>query len=290
MDFILNEESLNGQFDTISSFLESLSSNIRCFTLIHREPENNIYKISDFYKCYITPDKQILDLKSEPCSDELMRFQMLLDEEIHTFPYWDDAPEHDIYQTYYWNGKNVSATAIAEAAKRMAPLLSFRSDSFTDCLLDVSLYTENTSAHSELFQIASVYSPQYLAVHFSASLKLCGDDLLKIRYENTRIDCSFLDRKFGSSILEIHEYHLLITSLDKFIQHHSWYDIEKDDGLEYKKYSPSPKNDWFKNTPYYNQTIMKIRFSDVLRAYGYRHNDRFRLLLFERDHKKSDKG
>lgn len=283
MDFILNEESLKGQFNTVKSFLESLSSNIRCFALIHQESENNIYKISDFYKCYITPDKQILDLKSEPCSDELMRFQMLLDEEIHTVPYWDNEPKHDISKAYYWNGNNVSATAIAEAAKRNIPLLSFRSNFFIDCLLNVTL-------HSEKYQIVSVYSPKYLAEHFSKKLKLNGDILLKVRYENTRIDCTFLDKKYGSSVLENYEYHLLITSLDKFVRHQSWYDIEKDDGLDYKKYNPSPKSDWFKNTPFHSQTIMKFRFSDVLRAYGYRHNDRFRLLRFERDHKKSDKG
>lgn len=283
MDFILNEESLKGQFHTVSDFLESLSSNIRCFALIHQEPENNIYKITDFYKCYITKDRQILDLKKEPCCDELMRFQILLDEEIHALPHWDDEPEHDVSKIYRWNGKNVSATAIAEAAKRGTPLLSFRSEYFTDCLLEVSL-------HSEKYQIFSVYSPKYLVECFSKELKLDRDILLKIRYENTRIDCSFLDRKFGASILENDEYHLLLISLDKFIQHQSWYDIEKDDGLEYKKYNPSPQNNWFKNTPYQHQTIMKFRFSDVLRAYGYRQNDRFHLLRFERDHKRSDKG
>ena len=89
--------------------------------------------------------------------------------------------------------------------------------------------------------------------------------------------------------MEKNEYHLLLSSLDKFIEL-SWTDIEKDDGLEYKKYKPSPKENWFKNSPFRRQTIMKIRFSDVLRAYGYRHNDRFRLLRFERDKKKSDKG
>ena len=283
MEFILNEESLKGQFDTINDFVESLSSNIRCFALIHQDPENNIYKISDFYKCYITNNRQILDLKSEPCSDELMRFQMLLDEEIHTVPYWDSEPEHDVSKVYRWNGNDVSATAIAEAAKRGIPLLSFRSEHFTDCLLDVSL-------HSEKYQIVSVYSPKYLAESFSRELKLDRDILLKVRYENTRIDCTFLDGKFGPSILENHEFHLLIISLDKFIQHQSWYDIEKDDGLEYKKYSPSPQNNWFKNTPYQHQTIMKFRFSDVLRAYGYRKNDRFHLLRLERDHKRSNKG
>ncbi len=282
MDFILNEKSLNGQFESINSFLESLSSNTKCFALIRQNHENNITKISDFYKCNITPNKKILDLKTEPCSDKLMRFQMQLDQEIQTVPYWDETPEHDISKAYCWNGENVSATAIAEAAKRNIPLLSFKSDFFTDCKLDVSL-------ESEKYNIDSIYSPKYLANHFSREIHLDKDEFLKIRYEDTKIDCTFLEKKYGSSILEKNEYHLLLSSLDKFIEL-SWTDIEKDDGLEYKKYKPSPKENWFKNSPFRRQTIMKIRFSDVLRAYGYRHNDRFRLLRFERDHKKSDKG
>lgn len=159
MDFILNEESLKGQFDSITQFLESLSSNTKCFTLIRQNPENNICKISDFYKCYITPGKRILDLKTEPCSDALMRFQMQLDQEIQTVPYWDENPEHDISKAYCWNGKNVSATAIAEAAKRNIPLLSFKSDLFIDCKLDVSL-------ESDKYSVDSVYSPKYLANFF----------------------------------------------------------------------------------------------------------------------------
>ncbi|MCM1174276.1 MAG: hypothetical protein NC341_04405 [Blautia sp.] len=282
MDFILNEESLKGQFDSIQSFLESLDSNVKCFKLIHKNCENNIYKTSDFYKCYITRDKQISDLKAEPCNDSLMRFQIQLDEEIRTAPYWDEDPEHDISKAYYWNGEDISATSIAEAARRNVPLLSFKSELFTDCRLDVSF-------ESEEYSIASIYSPQYLAGHFSKELSLDGDDLLKIRYEGTLIDCTFLEKKYGSSILEKNEYCSLLSSLDKFIQL-SWNDIEKDDGLEYKKYKPSSKENWFRNSPFCQQTIMKFRFSDVLRAYGYRHDNRFRLLRLERDHKKSDKG
>ena len=44
MEFILNDESLCGQFDSIGIFLDSLKENVRCFELINNVKENKIYK------------------------------------------------------------------------------------------------------------------------------------------------------------------------------------------------------------------------------------------------------
>lgn len=283
MDFILNEESLKGQFDTVDKFLETLSVNVRCFSLIHKNRENNIYKIADFYKCNLTPNKRICDLKKYQYSDELLRFQIQLDQEIATVPYWDENPSHNMNQVYYWDENDVTATAIAEAAEKNGPLLSFKLEAFVDKQLKVL-------AGTKIHMVESVYTPKYLAEVCSQQIGLSRIDLLKIKYEGTRVDCTFLEDKYGPSLLEEHEYALLIASLDKFVNHDSWENIDKDDGLRYKKYKPSDKDDWFRNSPFQKQTIMKFRFSDVLRGYGYRHKDRFRLLRLERNHKKSDKG
>lgn len=283
MDFILNEESLKGQFTDIESFLRSLSANIRCFELIHKNRENTIYKIADFYKCHITAEERISDLKKYHYSDQLLRFQIQLDQEIKTVPYWDENPRHDMSQRYLWEGKDITATAIAEAAERNVPLLSFALDSFMDQELSVMI---NDTGHT----LHSIYSPKYLAKNCFQQIGLSRSDQLKIRYEGTRIDCTFLEEKYGPEMLEEHEYQMLITSLDKFINHTTWEDIDRDDGLRYKKYKPSDKDDWFRDSHFWRETIMKFRFSDVLRAYGYRHKERFRLLRLERDHKKSNKG
>ena len=61
-----------------------------------------------------------------------MRFQIQLDQEIHTVPYWDENPRHDMSMRYTWEGKDITATAIAEAAERNVPLLSFQMDTFVD--------------------------------------------------------------------------------------------------------------------------------------------------------------
>ncbi len=115
--------------------------------------------------------------------------------------------------------------------------------------------------------------------------------MLLIRYEGTRIDCSTLENDYGTSILEKNEFTELISTFDKFVNHESWESIGIDDGLEYKKYTPSsPKDNWFGGIKYKGKTIMKFRFSRVLRCYGYRKGDRFKVLRFERNHSVSDNG
>lgn len=112
--------------------------------------------------------------------------------------------------------------------------------------------------------------------------------MLKIRYEGTRIDCTTLETEYGADILEKSEFNMLISTLDKLVEHESWESIGRDDGLEYKKYTPSPKNNWFRDGKYKGKTIMKFRYSKVMRCFGYRKGDKLRLLRLERDHSISD--
>ena len=96
MEFILNEESLKGQFTTVQDLLESLKSNIRCFHIIRKSERNTISKIDNFYDCYVTSDIRIRDLHNCPCSDELVAFQYQLEQEIYNLPHWDKNPMHDL--------------------------------------------------------------------------------------------------------------------------------------------------------------------------------------------------
>lgn len=61
MDFLLNEKSLHGQFESTEEFLKSLSENLSCFQLVTKKMAGRIWKITDFYKCKITGDITIAD-------------------------------------------------------------------------------------------------------------------------------------------------------------------------------------------------------------------------------------
>ena len=283
MEFILNEKSLVGQFIDLDEFWESVQENIQCFKLILRGDTNNIYKVQDFNQCLVTSTERICDLKKYS-EDKNVRLQLALDSIIYQSPYWDTEPLQDLSASYFWEGEDVSATAIAEAAVRNVPLLSFFSDKFADTQLNV------TSEQNQI-RVDSIYSVGYLVQNYSASIKITGIETLKIRYRNTRLDFSLLEKNCGLEKLDKSEYQLLIGSLDKFVKHESFETIAVDDGLEYKKYSPaSNRQNYFRGSIHSDKTIMKFRFSGVHRVFGYRKGDKFRVLLFERDHSISDHG
>ena len=58
-----------------------------------------------------------------------------------------------------------------------------------------------------------------------------------------------------------------------------------------KKYTPKEKKkNWFVGSKYSGKTIMKFRFSDTMRCFGYRKGDKFKILRLERDHTISNNG
>lgn len=178
----------------------------------------------------------------------------------------------------------MSATSLAEAVARKGALLSFQLEAFKDCVLSVC-------REKKIYEVISVHTPGYLTEQYGKILHIDRKTFLMIRYEGTRMDCSTLELKDGADLLEKNEFKDLISTLDKFIGIESWEEISLDDGLEYKKYKLNSKSeDWFSRGKYRGETIMKFRFSSVLRCFGYRKEDRFRLLRIERNHKISDNG
>ena len=65
MDFILNERSLHGQFRSVDEFLKSLEANLQCFKLVRSQKQGEIRKIADFYKCKITEEVGLGDLRQD---------------------------------------------------------------------------------------------------------------------------------------------------------------------------------------------------------------------------------
>ena len=70
--------------------------------------------------------------------------------------------------------------------------------------------------------VDSVNTPKYLVQNYNTYLNVNRKKLLQIIFENTRIDCSTIEDKYGADILEREEFDGLIKSLKKFVEHESW--------------------------------------------------------------------
>lgn len=290
MEFILNEYSLNGQYSSMEEFVSELGNAVGCIKAIRKHPTNIITKVNNFYQSKITQQECICDLKRLiSADDELKSFQLSLDAEVYDRPFWDDECMQNIDSSYWWEGRDISLTGMAEAAATSNQLLSFRMDGLVDKTIGIKEIALD-GVHN-MFDVDSIFSVKYLIKKYGSQLGIGRDEVLKERYRGTRVDYSTIEQEFGAEILEENEYKLLIGTLDKVVQHESFETIGRDDGLEYKKYTPKQKEkNWFSSAKYRNKCIMKIRCSDVMRAFGYRKGEQFRVLRIERNHKISDNG
>lgn len=173
MEFLLNERSLYGQFNSMDDFLKSLKPLVKCIKIIRNFSNMGIYKTCDFHECKITKDKKICDLNLNGMSDELMRFKLSLDQEIYNEPYWDREPVHDVSQEFLWNNENVTATSLAEAVITKNSLLSFQSENFNDCVLTIV-------NNKKSYYINSIHTPKYLLEQYGNILKTDKKHILLI--------------------------------------------------------------------------------------------------------------
>ena len=93
----------------------------------------------------------------------------------------------------------VNSTDVYKRQEHGCSLLSFKSEKYTDCVLDIQ-------KGSQKYEVLSIYSPRYLAQNHYIDLNIGRCDYLKIRYEGTRIDCSLLEKKSGPDQLKESEY------------------------------------------------------------------------------------
>ena len=173
MEFLLNERSLYGQFNSMDDFLKSLKPLVKCIKIIRNFSNMGIYKTCDFHECKITKDKKICDLNLNGMSDELMRFKLSLDQEIYNEPYWDREPVHDVSQEFLWNNENFTSTSLAEAVITKNSLLSFQSENFNDCVLTIV-------NNKKSYYINSIHTPKYLLEQYGNILKTDKKHILLI--------------------------------------------------------------------------------------------------------------
>lgn len=281
----LNELSLEGQFREVDDFLDAALPVMKCLKFV-TEKNMQINKHSTFYSQKITKDKTWNDLRGMR-GDKVRRMKSLLLSTTDTPPYWDCQPElkQDLAAEYIYEGNDITATSLAEAAEDKGILLSFPHEAYDDRILKIVKDKEID------FAVPSAGTLKYLAEQLRESRQISFQEYLCARYEGTRLDFQELESEYGFQNFEEEEIRDCIQTFDKFVQMDKWNDIFSDRGLHYKKYAPaSDRFDWFREEKYADKTIDKFRCINPKRCFGYREEDIFHVLRMERDHKISDHG
>lgn len=280
MDVVINELSLSGQYPNIETFLENLRS-IVSVTALFKKNQINLYKNQMFWQRDITSDKKLLDLISIS-HPSITLFKSHLSA-LSQPPYWEIDQKHNCEESIYtYRGNQICDTGLAESAQRDGIVVSFAHVAFMENKLSI----ENNAVNYLLDNLTEL--------KITAKIlwtKNCINDIDFCHYffYDTKLCFSELDSSYGFDTLDSTQKNEFINSFEMFT-FMDWDSIISSDGLDYKAYKPSKKENWFTGSLYEQKQIFKFRITQKYRCFGYRNGNNFHVLRFEIDHKISDKG
>lgn len=278
-EILLNEKSLDGQFENMEAFYKTLPVMSRNLKILR---ENNVIlqKHSSLYQSMITKELSLFDLqnrrgKIEPSQrDKLNMWKRQLSSLMNTPPFWDGEASDCV-------------DSVHEAAKRQTDLLSFFHDQYRDKVLEVSY-------HDEMREVRSAFSTGYLAEGLLKKKYIDKTEFIRQRHQDGRIRTCYIDTDSDSvSELEVGEFEELLDGLERFNAAKTWNDILTDRFFDYKDYQPvSDRHNVFAGGKFADKNIDKFRCGQhsQVRCFGYREEELFYVLRIERDHSISDHG
>lgn len=278
MELLLNEKSLDGQFQSQDDFCQALPVMSKNLGVL-RKLKISLLKHSSLYDRRVTKDMTILDFQNRKgmvnpiYRDQVKKWKRELSSLIMEQPFWDE-------------GLSECQDSLEEAARRRTDVISFSHPDYEDRIL-------NMVYNDESITIKSAVTTQYLLDLLWQRKAMGAFEYLKMRYREGRLRTDFLDIGMKSIIeLQKAEVEELLIALERF-ETKSWPEIQQDQFFCYKSYQPSSKKqDCFQHKKFADKKIDKFRCGkhSQIRCFGYREKECFYIVLIERDHSVSDTG
>lgn len=281
MEILINELSLNGQFDTEDKFLDNLQDILRIFKLIEIS-DFTLLKNSMLFDVKITSNYKMVELLTLK-TDKIRKLKSFIVKLSHNPPFWDSDKKQHFSDTYQYKSKNVCNTSLAESCERDKMILSFEHSDFSEDICTIQKNSESLN----IFNV--VNSNKFLEYLFLNKLINCLQ-YCQNKFKNSKLNFEEINDGFGFDSLKTFQQEKEFLDAFELFDKMDWSNIFESDGLEYKQYKPSRSKNWFKGTKFENINIYKFRVTQKYRCFGYRNGDIFYILRFEIDHKISDNG
>lgn len=178
MEVVLNDLSLEGQFDTVEEFSESLLQYTLPTLEILKNNQIEVLKSYMMYNLMVTPTHKFADIMQLSGDPVLSKLRSQLHSLYGEEPYWEDdsqCNEDAIYSCKYTESFN--GYCIAEALERNAWIYSFENEKFIDEFLEI---TKNGEVHrlinffepnmliKSLLDLRIITMPQYLGLKYKS--------------------------------------------------------------------------------------------------------------------------
>ncbi|MBR1742315.1 MAG: hypothetical protein IJ733_10720 [Lachnospiraceae bacterium] len=130
MVFLLNDYSLDGQFDDIEEFLNLVNEELKFIFDYFIEYQIPLYKKSDFYSRNVTKKitlQNVLHISGDPLVYQIKKYFI---EMAYQEPYWDVVPETVMEFVYRCQNDEEIPNCFTEAIERQGVILSIKHKDF----------------------------------------------------------------------------------------------------------------------------------------------------------------
>lgn len=136
MSVIINDFSLDGQFNEIETFIESLFDNTIPMLDILESLKIQMLSSYSIYDLKVTESTTLYDIIKIKGVPEITKFKKQLNELFFDEPFWEAEPLSDNDSVYECNFSNkISGYCLTEALERKNPVLSFEHDDFKESVI-----------------------------------------------------------------------------------------------------------------------------------------------------------
>jgi hypothetical protein len=191
MEILINELSLNGQFQNSDEFIEK---GLKLFISILRQIDKDkdmLFKKQNFWERQVTKSEKLIDVlncwKSDEkigFKDEITAVKRQISDLIYE-PFWESSRKHNISDTYEYDGENINDSSVAEASERDKIVVSFIDARFSSITLVVIKNKKQEIAIDNLLN-----EKQYIEIAYN-------------RKQMGR--CEYFERKFELDIITLLE-------------------------------------------------------------------------------------
>lgn len=294
MEYILNEQSLKGQFANSDNFAtDGMKPLLGVIKTLSSIGVNDILKNQNFFNSEVVPGEKWYELKHGRMSDTVRAMCSLLSK-MQGQPYWDLTPRQDMNKHYYIQRAgdddaiveiDVAQTGVAEAFARKGCLISFTGgdyDNNTEYVRceDELQYGENPvmNLHDKeetekfLFDSGQINFQHYIKSRFCE----------KLVYDELSTD-------YGLNLVNKNNFREFFNSFRDF-EDYTWQQIITSEGFDYKEFHRNKQTRAYFTQEQWNKGIYKFRITQEIRCFGHRNGEKFHLYRIDLDHILSDKG
>ncbi len=283
MEVLINELSLDGQFNNENEFFDNFDHVLEVIKLLE-VLHFSILKEYMLFNAPITHNYRFNDFLTLR-NDRARKMKRVLSKLSQNPPYWNETQKHNCDKNnYLYQSQDICNTSLAESCERDKMVVSFKHSNFLSTTCNVTTNNSTISIYNIINKIDFLF---YLIENNQITpIEYCIS-----RFNTNKLNFNNIEQGYGFDLLETTQQVKEFIEAFELFYKTPWNNIVTSDGLEYKPYKPSSKKkNWFRNSDFSTHDIDKFRVTQKYRCFGYRQQDTFYVLRFEIDHKISDNG